>query len=198
MQDLSVIDDPRVAATALDPTRASLLAALADEPASAAGVAPRLGLARQKVAYHLKALVGHGLVTEVGTRTHGGLTEHIYAPSAAAYVVSPAALGAAGADPARVADRLSCAYLVALAARAVRELGQLTARANAARRAVPMLSIDADVRFASAEDRAAFADELAATVRSLAARYHDETAPRGRWFRVVAFAHPRPQEDYAS
>jgi len=51
------------------------------------------------------------------------------------------------------------------------------------------------VRFGSAADRAAFADELAAGVRSLVARYHDESAPAGRWYRVVALAHPRPPEE---
>ncbi len=52
---VAVLDDPGAALAALDPMRASLLAALAAEPASAAAVAARLGLPRQKVGYHLNA-----------------------------------------------------------------------------------------------------------------------------------------------
>jgi DNA-binding transcriptional ArsR family regulator len=180
--DVAVLDDPAAAVAALDPVRARLLALLAAAPASAAGLATAIGLPRQKVRYHLAALAERGLVVEVDQRKHGGLTERIFAASAGSYVVSPAALGDAGADPARVGDRLSASYLVALSARAVREV-QPT---------MPTLSIDADVRFASPDDRAAFAEELAAAVRGLAAKYHRESAPDGRWYRVVALSYPRP------
>lgn len=195
MHDVAVLDDPATALVALEPARSQLLAALGDEPASAAAVAARLGLARQKVGYHLKALEDRGLVVEVDQRRHGGLTERILASSAASYVVSPAAFGDAGAEPGRVRDRLSASYLVALAARAVREVGTLLTSADRAGKRLPTLSIDTDIRFRSAEERAAFAEELAAAVRSLAARYHDEHATGGRWHRVVAFAHPRPAQE---
>ena len=193
--DVAVLDDPAAAVAALDPVRARLLAELAAEPASAAGVAARIGLARQKVGYHLAALAAHGLVVEVDQRRHGGLTERIFAASANAYAVAPGAMGAAGADPSRVPDRLSAAYLVALAARAVGEVGALVRGAAEARKRLPTLSLDTDIRFRSVADRAAFAEELASAVRQLAARYHDESARGGRWYRVVAFAHPRPTSE---
>lgn len=191
---VAVLEDPAAALVALEPVRARLLAELASEPASAAGVAVRIGLPRQKVGYHLNALADQGLVVEVDQRRHGGLTERIFAASAASYVVSPAAMGEAGTDPGRVGDRLSASYLIALAARAVREVGALVRGASAAERPLPTLSIDADVRFRSAAERDAFADELAGAVRSLAGRYHDEAAAGGRWYRIVALAHPRPPE----
>jgi len=190
--DVAVLDDPEVAAVALEPTRARLLAALAAEPASAAGVAVRRGLPRQRVGHHLRALEDKGLVVEVGRRRHGGLTERVLTASARAYVVSPAALGPAAADPDAVADRLSAGYLLAVAGRAVREVGGLLRGAGAAGKRLPTLSVEADVRFASAADRAAFATDLAACVRDLAARYHDGSAPQGRWYRLVALSHPRP------
>ncbi|WP_088318391.1 winged helix-turn-helix domain-containing protein [Kineosporia sp. R_H_3] len=192
MTDIAVLDAPDVAAVALEPTRARLLAALAAVPGSAAQVASRLGLPRQRVGHHLRALEDKGLVVEVGTRRHGGLTERVLAASARAYVVSPAALGDAGADPARIGDRLSAAYLVAVAARAVREVGQLLRGAERAGRRLPTLTVETEIRFASAADRAAFADDLAACVRDLTARYHSEGAPGGRWYRLVAISHPRP------
>ena len=196
--DVAVLEEPRVAAVALEPTRSRLLAALADSPASAAGLAAATGLPRQRLGHHLRALEASGLVVEVERRRHGGLTERILGPSASAYVVSPAAMGAAGVDPARLRDRLSAAYAVAVAARAVRELGALLRGAAAAQQRLPTLAVDADIRFRSAADRAAFADELAAEVRTLAARYHDESATGGRWYRLVALAHPRPRTEEES
>jgi DNA-binding transcriptional ArsR family regulator len=190
--DIAVLDEPATAVAALDPRRSRLLAALASEPASAAGLAARLDMPRQQLGHHLRALEEQGLVVEVGRRRHGGLTERVLTASAAAYVVSPAALGTAGADPDRIADRMSAAYLIALAARAVREIGQLLRGAERAGKRLPTLSIDADVRLASPEDRAALAAELADAVRRIAARYHDESAEDGRWYRVIAFSHPRP------
>jgi DNA-binding transcriptional ArsR family regulator len=194
MADVAVIEDPAAAVVALDPRRSRLLAALADEPASAAAVAARVGLPRQQVGYHLKALQDQGLVIEVGQRHHGGITERILAASARGYVVSPAAMGTAGVDHTRVPDRFSGAYLVALAARAVREVGELLRGAERAGKRLPTLSIDTEVRFASADDRAACAGELAQAVRAIAARYHNESSPGGRWYRVVAFSHPAPRK----
>ena len=55
MQDVEVIESAEAAAAALDPARARLLGELA-VPASAAGLAARVGIARQKVNYHLKEL----------------------------------------------------------------------------------------------------------------------------------------------
>jgi DNA-binding transcriptional ArsR family regulator len=186
-----VIEDPAAAMVALDPVRARLLAALT-EPGSAATLAERVGLTRQKVNYHLRALEAHGLVRLVGERRWGGLTERLFVATAASYVVSPGALGDASSDPEKASDRLSARYLVALAARVVREVGALARRADEQDRRLSTLSIDAGIRFRNAEERAAFAGELRAAVTSLAARYHDPSAPGGRWHRLVAVAHPMP------
>src|SRR4051812_24288212 len=146
MVDVEVIDDSAAAVVAMDPIRARLLAELA-EPASAAALASRVGLARQKVNYHLRTLEAHGLVTAVDERRWGGLTERLLVATAASYVISPSALGAAASDPGRTADRLSAGYLVALAARIVREVGALGRRADAAGKRLPLLALDAKVRF---------------------------------------------------
>src|SRR6188508_148974 len=155
MLDVDVIDDPAAATVALDPVRSRLLAELA-APASAAALAARLGIARQKINYHLRALEAHGLVQVAETRQWGGLTERRLVATAASYVVAPGALGAAAADPARERDRLSAGYLIALAARAVGEVGAMLRRARAANQHLATLSIDAEIRFRSAAERAAF------------------------------------------
>lgn len=190
MQDVEVIEDAGAAAVALDPLRARLLSELV-EPGSAATVAARVGMARQKVNYHLKALESHGLLELAEERMRGGITERVLRATAAAYVVSPAALGESAADPDEAPDRLSARYLVALAGRVVREVGGLAQRAADAGKRLPTLAIDTEIRFRSAEDRAAFADELTAAVIDLASRYHHDD---GRPHRLIVAAHPRPEE----
>jgi DNA-binding transcriptional ArsR family regulator len=190
--DVAVLDDPAAAGAVLDPLRARVLAELA-EPGSATTVAAALGLPRQQVNYHLRALEACGLVVLVEERPRRGLTERVVRATASSYVVSPAVLGALAAEPAR-ADRLSARYLLALASRTVREVASLLAGATRAGRVVATLAIDTDIRIASAADRAAFADELAAAVRDIAARYHDEQAAAGRWHRLVVTAYPTPKE----
>ncbi len=193
MFDVEVIEDPAAAVVALDPVRARLLAELG-EPGSAATLAAKLGLARQKVNYHLRSLEAHGLVRQVDERRHGGLTERLFTATASSYVVSPGALGAAASDPERSRDRLSARYLIALAARVVREVGELARTAEKQEKRLATLGIDAEIRFRSAAERAAFTDELAAAVTSLVSRYHDESAPDGRPHRLVVAAHPLPKE----
>jgi DNA-binding transcriptional ArsR family regulator len=190
VRDVEVIEDRDAATVALDPVRARLLAELV-EPASAAGLACRVGIPRQLVNYHLRSLEGHGLVELTEERKRGGITERLLRATAASYVVSPAALGEAAVDPDEAPDRLSARYVVALAGRLVREVGSLARRAEAAGRRLPTMAIDTEIRFRSAEDRAAFADELTAAVLELAARYHHDD---GRPHRLVVAAHPRPQE----
>lgn len=189
MHDVEVIEDPAAAVAALDPARSRLLAELR-QPASAATLGQRLGLARQKVNYHLRTLEAHGLVREVDRRQWGGITERRLVATAGSYLVSPAALGPVGSDPARAADHLSASYSIALAARVVREVSQLAQRAAESDKRLPTLSIDTEIRFRSAADRAAFSQELAAHVAALAARYHDPAAPAGRPHRLVVLAHP--------
>lgn len=190
MRDLEVLDDSATASAALDPRRSAILAALA-EPGSASSVALTLGESRQKINYHLRTLEAHGLVRLVEERPRRGLTERVMVASARSYVVSPAALGASAADPSRT-DRLSSRYLIALAARMVREVGALARGADRAGKPLATLAIDTEIRFASAADRAAFTGELADAVTALVARYHDEAGADGRWHRLVVAAHPRP------
>jgi DNA-binding transcriptional ArsR family regulator len=191
--DIQVIDDPAAATVALDPTRSRLLSELA-APASAATLATRVGLARQKVNYHLHALESHGLVRLAEKRKWGGLTERLLVATAASYVVSPRAMGPVAADPKREVDRLSASFLIALGARIVREMSDLIRRATATGMRLATLAVDTEVRFRSPADRAAFSQELADAINGLVSKYHDAAAPGGRAHRVVVVAHPSAQE----
>lgn len=195
MIDIEVISDPAVAVAALDPIRSALLAELA-EPASAAILATRLGLPRQKVNYHLRALEACRLVEVADERQWGGLTERLLVLSAKSFVVSPEALGAVAADPKRSKDQLAASYLIALGARIVREVGDLWKRARKADKQLATLSIDTEIRFASPAARAAFTRELTQAITELVSRYHDANASGGRNHRLVIVSHPFPQTSH--
>src|SRR6476659_6119122 len=166
MLDLEVIDDPAVATVAMGPMRSRLLSELT-EPASAATLAARVGLTRQKVNYHLHALEARGLVRLAEERKWGGLTERLLVATAVSYVVSPSALGPVAVDPDREVDRLSANYLIALGARVIREVGDLVRRAKETGKRLATLAVDTDIRFRSATDRAAFTNELTEAIARL-------------------------------
>jgi DNA-binding transcriptional ArsR family regulator len=195
IQEVTVIEDPTAAEVSLDPIRAKLLAELA-EPGSATTVAGRVGLPRQKVNYHLRTLEDHGLIELVEERRKGNMTERVLQATALSYVISPAALASVQPDPSRFADRLSARWLIALAARQVREVGQLLVGAAKARKRLATFAMDGEVRFASAADRAAFAEELARSVTGLISKYHDEHARGGREHRVLVAVHPTPKSEH--
>jgi DNA-binding transcriptional ArsR family regulator len=195
VRDIAVIEDPAAAEASLDPVRARLLAELA-EPASATMLAARMRLPRQKVNYHLRALERHRLVELVEERRKGNCVERVLRATARSYVISPAALGSVAPDPGRAADRLSAQWLLALAARLVRDVGGLLTRDGhgsdraGERRRIATFALDTEVRFASARDRAEFTTKLANAFAALVAEYHDETADGGRPHRVLIALHP--------
>ena len=187
MFDVAVIEDPAAAEISLDPIRTRLLAELA-EPASASALAAKVGLTRQKVNYHLRALERHGLLELVEERHRGNATERVLRATASSYVISPAALSAVEPDPDRAPDQLSAHWLLALAARLVRDVGALIGNASKVRRPEATFAMDSEVCFASEADRAAFTQELSRVVAFLAGKYHDETAARSH--RVIVAVHP--------
>ncbi|GGL05859.1 transcriptional regulator [Sphaerisporangium melleum] len=189
MFEVAVIEDPVAAQAALDPARARLLGEPA-EPASAATPAGRLGSPRQEVHHHLRARERPGPIEPAEERREGNVIERVMRGTAASSVISPVALAAVAPDPARAPDQLSARWLLAVAARLVRDVGHLVAAAARARRRVATFTIDGEVRFASAADRAAFAQRLAEAVTALAGEYHDEKAEGGRVHRLIVAMHP--------
>jgi DNA-binding transcriptional ArsR family regulator len=186
---VQVIQSAEAAATLFTPARMQILEQLADAD-SAAGVARRLGVPRQQVAYHMRELEHAGLVKLVEERRKGNCIERIVQAAARSYVISSEALGKLGATPEQRRDRFSIGFLVSLAARAIRDLAVLSSRADKAGKRLSTMALEVEVRFASAESRHAFAEELAQQVARLAAKYHDETAAGGRRFRFFCGVYP--------
>ena len=111
--------------------------------------------------------------------------------------ISPEALGDLASDPSQIPDRISASYMVAVAARTIRDLAVLQRRAARAGKRLATLNLQADVRFANAADRNAFSEELTNSIAQLVAKYHNGDAPGGRSFRFFLGAYPAitKQED---
>lgn len=188
---LGLVSDAGRAAELLHPLRRQLMDGLR-EPNSASGLARRLDLPRQQVNYHLRELEKAGLVELVEERKKGNCTERIVRAAARAYLINPQLIGELASGGGSPEDRLSSAYLVNAAARAVRDVTTLRERADAAGKSIATFALEADVRFASATARSAFADELANEVARLIAKHHNDQAPGGRTFRLLVGVRPAP------
>lgn len=186
---LAILRDDDRAGAVLNPVRRRVLHALRT-PGSATTVGAELGLPRQKVNYHLRALEELGLVEHVEDRRRGNCTERIVRATAWHYLIDSSVLGELEATPQAIADRFSSDHLAAVAARTVSEVGELRERAAAAQKRLATFSVESAVRFASPADQSAFVEGLANAVAQLVGRYHDAEAVGGRWFRVVVGAHP--------
>jgi DNA-binding transcriptional ArsR family regulator len=186
---MAVVRDTARAAHLIDPMRVRLLEKLA-EPGSASSLARDLGLPRQRLNYHLRELEKAGLVELVEERRKGNCVERLVKATARSYLISPEVLGALGRTPEEQQDRFSASYLMAAAGRLLHDLSEADAKASASRKRVATLTLEADIRFASADSRAAFAEELSAAVAQLVAKYHDDTIPGGRTTHLMIGAYP--------
>src|SRR5436189_2316033 len=131
MATVHLVNDPRQAAMLAAPLRQRILETLA-QPGSASTMARTLGLARQKVAYHVRQLEEHGLVELVREEKRRGCTERIVRRTAQYLVASPEMFGAQGFEPRKMKDKFSSAYLMAIASRMAREVGEAQAAADKA------------------------------------------------------------------
>jgi DNA-binding transcriptional ArsR family regulator len=184
MRAMEVVSDPQRVAAALSPLRRRLLLALAT-PESATTLGKLLGLARQKVNYHLRALERAGLVELVGEIPRRGLTERLYRATARSVIVDPNVLGMV---PMGDADRFSSAHLVGVAARAVREVALLRDRAEEAGKPLATFTIDTEINLGTPSEFDSFAADLRDAVALLVERYH--RPGKGRRHRMVATSYP--------
>ena len=183
----ALLDDLDTALLALAPIRRRILASLT-EPASAAGLAERLEMPRQKIGYHLRALEAAGLVRPAGERRKRGFTERLFV-AARDYVLDPALMQQAPADPDAVEaqDRHAADHLISTASTIVRDVARMRQDAAAEGSRLLTLTVEADVTFATPADFDAFTEDVSAAVAALARRY---AAPSGGRYRLTAAAHP--------
>ena len=181
----ALLDNLDTALLALAPLRRRILAALV-EPASAAGLAEQLGMPRQKIGHHLRALEAAGLVRLAGERKKRGFTERLFV-AAEQYVLDPALLQPPpDPDAVEAQDRHAADHLIATASSMVRDVARMRQAAAAEGARLLTLTVEADVCFAAPADFDAFTNDVAEAVATIARRY---AAPSGRRYRLTAAAH---------
>ena len=193
-----VAETPR-AGVLLKPLRLRILAE-AREPASATRIAAALGLTRQQVNYHVRELARAGFLRRAGRQRKRGLVEQNYVVTARAFVLGPDVLGPMTPERAATGDKMSAAYLLTLAGHMQRETARSWRDAQAEGKRLPVLSLDTELRFDSAEQRAKFAEALTAAVTTVVAEHSAPAtsargARTGRPFRLVLGCYPIPRKD---
>jgi hypothetical protein len=193
MNDVEPVSLPRRAAALLaHPLRPRILAH-AREPVSATELARRLGQPRQRVNYHVRQLARTGFLEPAGQQRKRNMVEQQYVASAAAYVVTPGVLGEAAPPRDAHTERAGAAELLALCAHAQSDVASLMESGRAAGLRVRALALQHEIRFDSAEQRAAFTKELVAAVDDVVRRYvADSSRGAGRPFRLVLGCYPVP------
>ena len=114
-------------------------------------------------------------------------------------MLAPQLVGPLAAEAAQVADAMSAAHLVALASQAQAELATVMEAASAQRKRVATLSLSAELRFESAEQRENFARSLRSALTKAVAEHsspmtrRDGSAGAGRPYRIVVGCYPIPK-----
>ncbi|HZN14185.1 MAG TPA: helix-turn-helix domain-containing protein [Acidimicrobiales bacterium] len=183
---VEVLDDADQVGALAHPTRVAVLHALR-APNSASGVARLLDMKRQAVNYHVKALLDAGLVRLVEERRSGNFVEQVYQAVAGSFLVSPrlAWSGDRRADALR--SQLPLEHLVTLGESVQRDAVELLDRAAFDGEQVACASLDASVRFADEDVRAAFVEEYLAALKPLLKKYGGR---RGARYRVAIAVYP--------
>jgi DNA-binding transcriptional ArsR family regulator len=191
-----VAEMPRAAAL-LHPLRLRILGALR-EPDSAAGLARRLRLPRQKVNYHVRALARAHFLERAGQRRRRNMVERRFRTTARGYILSPDLLGRLGVPQAQAEDAFSAATLLGLMALGQSELGRASREAAEQNKRLSTMSVSSELRFESAEQRARFAAKLQRAIVDVIGRYASPytreggEAGTGRPYRLVLGCYPIP------
>ncbi len=184
---IALVSDSEKARAALSPIRRQLLERLR-EPGSAASLANELGVSRQKLAYHLRALEDAGLVRLVEERQRRGCIERVLVACADAFVLDPSMMGAPRRAAIDAQDRFASDHLVRTAAEVVREVARMRTAADEAGKRLLTLTLEADLGFASPDDFDRFTAALTDAVADLARCFPPRRGARR--FRLLAAAHP--------
>jgi hypothetical protein len=138
----------------------------------------------------VRALEAAGLLTCVGERRKRNCVERLLQATARSYVLAPQLLGQLGLSPDALQDRFSSTYLLAAATRVIQEVSALRPRAEAAGKKLATLSLQTEVRFATARSQNQFLEELLGSFAELIQKHHQPDAAAGRSFRISVFGHP--------
>ena len=190
-QAVRLVDEADGLRAALGPLRRSVLERL-QEPASATEVALALGVPRQRVNYHVRALEQAGLVELVAERRRRGCTERIMRATAQAFVVDPDVLAPPPERRSRLdaRDRFAAKHLIRAAADAVGEVGRMVAAADVENKRLLTFTVETELWFGQPADVHEFTAAVAEAISRIAEQH--TTAGEGRLYRVVLGGYPAP------
>ena len=181
-----VIETTEQLAALTHPTRLRVLDALRTAD-SAANAARRLGEPRQRINHHVRELASAGLLVEAGERRKGNFVEQLYESVAGTFVLSPRLMWGDRERLEAIADQVSLEHLVEFGERVARDAATLLDRAAFDGEQIPSAAVEATVRFADAETRAAFLEEYLELTARLVERHAGRT---GDAFTVGLVVHP--------
>ena len=194
----TVSDGARAAVLIQHPVRRTIVA-LARTPISASEIASQLGVPRQRVNYHVRKLERARFLTPAERRVRRNMIEQRYVATAQTYVIAPELLGALAPHANAVRDAASAAALFSIASRAQADMSRVVAEADTEGKRVSTMSLTADVRFESAEQRTAFASALESAITDVIAKHSspyaapDGSRATGRPYRLFLGCHPIPR-----
>lgn len=195
--ELETISSAKRAATLLHPLRLRLLS-LSRAPASAAELARRLGLPRQRVNYHVRALERAGFLRRAGRERKRNMIEQRYVATARAFVLSAGILGTVGADWREIGDTASADYLLALTEQVRSDIELAAREGEAGAKPISTISLKSQFRFEGPAQRAEFATAVREAVVGVIARHsmpnrlENGRPGRGRPYRLVLACYPVP------
>ena len=200
MSEIEIVRERERAEVLLHPLRLRIMES-AREPASAAELARRLSQKPQNVNYHVGRLSEHGFLRKTEERRAGNIVEGVYGASARNYVLASGVLG--NLSPDGIPPDVSTAgRLLGLQARAERELGVVLQEAEAGT-ALGALSLEAEFRFESAEQRSIFARAVREVFDAVVRKYASPTSidgvpADGRPYRMILGCYPVPEPSRSS
>jgi biotin operon repressor len=186
MQDLAIVRSAAAAKCLVDPLRRTLLAAVR-QPQSATAVARQLGMPRQVVNYHVRALEKSGLVVHVQDARAGNCVERIVQAVAREFIIAPSLYSRSRAEEISE-DRFSAIYGIASLLQSVDDLALGLEAATARNAKLHTFGMEAEVHLDSAAEHQRFAEEVGEVLDRIARKYRHG---RGRAFRLKFQAYPR-------
>jgi len=191
-QSINLVKDSASASSLLNPIRIQMLQKL-KEPNSASSLSRELHLSRQKINYHLRELEKHKLVELVQENKKGNCIERIMKTTARHYLINFDPLGNLISRQDQINDRFSSTYLIAVASEMIQETALLQEKAEHAKKKLPTLTLQTEVRFSTPEKRSAFTEELTKLVAELTTKYNDDLSKEGRKFKLNLCSYPSPK-----
>ncbi|WP_063036238.1 winged helix-turn-helix domain-containing protein [Nocardia grenadensis] len=179
MREVIYLDSVEQAEVLLKPRRIEIVRALA-EPATCADVARLLEQSPQRVNYHVKRLVEHGLVRQIAERTVRNLREGVYQAAGRSYWLSPRLVGHIGTR--RSSDAMSLGHLLDLTEEVQRDVADI----DLTHPDLPSLGISGQIAL-HPDQRAEFLTDLQAALQRLFTKYGGSD---GESFKLAVACYP--------